>query len=664
MLEVGEREALAATRSRPILEACAAGATAFSFELVFHLASDERVDPGYLGFCLAATLLVSVLVGLGAMPLRTWATIAVPSLWTAVAGWLVIGPWVGLGMGALAAALVRGIHRGAFGAVSRGILTGGSFALAIILAPRFLRRIELGFLPEPLRSPVLVVLAFGLAFAFLSLGVQRGLARFGRSLAVPALLLLFAGLASKPYWSGTRREPISQSGPRQPAVDEDSRPSIFVLLLDTVRADHLSVYGYERETTPELARLLEERPGAARFPFAFANGTWTVPSHATLFTGELPSQHGAQFQRAAQVGFSITSSSTLAERLSAAGYTTAAVYANFWLSRVEGLKRGFDHYVRTQPGAALPLVGEALRERLLPGLFADQLVGEPSGAYINQDLIEILDAVAGRPLYAFLNYTDPHHPYLPPPSDRGTFSKWSPRERANKLGVDQNASERARLEARYDEEIRALDRYLGELFAELEDRGRLANSWIFITSDHGEAFAEHQVTEHGTTVYNEVSHVPLLVFPPSGSEVPVSGDPVSLVDISATIAAIAGAPPHGVGRDLRQAPDRQTEARIEFYGDATKAERHGDLAREPARALVRGRYKLIEHAGRKELYDLNTDPGEQNDLAAREPALVDELSALLPEWNAEVASEVDWSQSMSEDALEQLRQSGYLGGDD
>ena len=151
--------------------------------------------------------------------------------------------------------------------------------------------------------------------------------------------------------------------------------------------------------------------------------------------------------------------------------------------RVEGLQRGFDHYVRTRPGSALPLLGEALRERLLPGLFADQLVGEPSaGGYINQDLIEILDATGDRPLYAFLNYTDPHHPYVPPPSDRGTFSKWSPRERAEKLGVDQSESERARLEARYDEEIRALDRYLGELFAELERREKLAGSWIFITS--------------------------------------------------------------------------------------------------------------------------------------------------------------------------------------
>jgi arylsulfatase A-like enzyme len=190
--------------------------------------------------------------------------------------------------------------------------------------------------------------------------------------------------------------------------------------------------------------------------------------------------------------------------------------------------------------------------------------------------------------------------------------------------------------------------------------GILDRSWVFVTADHGEAFGEHGVLEHGTTVHNEVTRVPLIVFPPEGATLPVGDAPVSLVDVAATIAAIAGTDLPGPGRDLRALTGAGTHVTaVEFYGDPVKAQHLGRLAKRPVRAVAVGRHKLIAYADSYHLYDLVDDPGELVDLAPGLPHLVEHLKGLLPEFGTPtIRSDGD---ALSPDALDELRGLGYVG---
>jgi arylsulfatase A-like enzyme len=445
---------------------------------------------------------------------------------------------------------------------------------------------------------------------------------------------------------------------------------VFLLVLDTVRADHLSVYGYERDTTPELARRVAARPNAVVFPQAYANGTWTVPSHASLFTGLTLDEHGAHFDLEGRVRFDFTlppDKETLAAQLYRRGYATLGTFSNNWLNVMGGMKVGFERFFRSPHSEPLPFVGEALRRRLLPGLHAEVVKGGSRAESVNETLRSMIEpwSRGPRPLYVFANYADAHGPYAPPPPFRGRFQPAGLREAPEHLAIRHDARRLERLEARYDEELLYLDHQLDLLFDWLDERGILARSWVFVTSDHGEAFAEHGVTEHGTAVFNEVIRVPLIVFPPEGASIEHSPAPVSLVDVAATIAAIAGVELDGPGRDLRLPPPADARANVEFYGDARKARIHGPLAVRPARVVLRGGYKLVEYAdGQVELYDLASDPGELHDVAAENAALVEELRAQLLPFREPTPLPAGAGGRLARDRLEELRELGYAGTED
>jgi arylsulfatase A-like enzyme len=191
--------------------------------------------------------------------------------------------------------------------------------------------------------------------------------------------------------------------------------------------------------------------------------------------------------------------------------------------------------------------------------------------------------------------------------------------------------------------------------------GILDRSWVFVTADHGEAFGEHGELEHGTTVFNEVTRIPLIVFPPAGERLAVTHDPVSLVDVAATVAAIGGVELPGPGRDLRRLEKSGlSPTAIEFYGDPVKAATMGALARRPARAVVLGRHKLIALSDACQLFDLESDPGENVDLARALPNLVEHMRSFLPEFGAPTfRTDRD---APTPDALDALRGLGYAGG--
>jgi arylsulfatase A-like enzyme len=218
------------------------------------------------------------------------------------------------------------------------------------------------------------------------------------------------------------------------------------------------------------------------------------------------------------------------------------------------------------------------------------------------------------------------------------------------------------LEAHYDEELCTLDFALSNLFRLLDRRGLLDRSWVFITSDHGEAFGEHALTEHGTSLYNDETRVPLIVFPPQGESFgsPGSG-PVGLIDVAATIAEIGGAALPGSGRSLHQSGEAGRPIRIELYPDRPKARFFGARAAEPARAVVVGRYKLIEQGGRRELYDLISDPRETLDLSTLHVNLVRQLARSLPQLPMAVPP-TKHEPALTREQEDQLKALGYIRG--
>ncbi len=278
------------------------------------------------------------------------------------------------------------------------------------------------------------------------------------------------------------------------------RPTIILITLDTTRADHLGCYGYARPTSPNLDRLAAE---SLVYDRAIAPGTWTLPSHASLFTGKFTASHGMRYDP--EGSLQLTSAidgpqawghyraralakneRTLAMVLREHGYATGAVVAGPWLKRVFGLDRGFDHFDDDHITS-------------LAGRRADN---------VTDKALQWLAASEGAPRFGFLNYFDPHGPYMAPEDfERRFFTEIG-------LSASDELSEQAAREAAYDAEIRYMDHHLGRLFDGLRTLGLYEDAWIIVTADHGELLGEHGELGHGDTPWQEVVHVPLIVKAP------------------------------------------------------------------------------------------------------------------------------------------------------
>ncbi len=605
--------------------------------LYARLAGRWPLSPFYFLLCLALGILGSGLLGLLAARLRLPLVLTL-SAWVALTQLTAVRWWIWQTSGPLpvlarcllpaialaaALALAKPVPRGAAIAAA-----GATFFAAVIYSGWALPTFGLPAWSVEWARPHLALFLVCLALA-LWLRPGRSLAW---RLALAAVLPAVAAVLWAWYQVPVPPEAAAPAAASRAAAAQ--RPSILVLVLDTVRADHLSWDGYSRPTTSKLEALFEDGRPIAVYPRAFANGNWTIPSHGSLLTGLLPSEHGARFQRAAgearqRAGKLRPEVATLAERLRASGYESHGVVANPQVVLSGGFARGFDSFGLPPSTAGIPVLGEHLRRLAVPGLFPDALLWHPAAPRINQWVLAALDACQGGPCFVLANYFEPHALYAPPLPCRGRFRPWSWREPIEHPLLAHPPELLSRLVVRYDEEICALDLAVAGLLAELDRRRFSEHGWVFITADHGEAFGEHGVTEHGTALYNEEVRVPLVVLPPLGRRIAASAEPVDLTDVAATVAAIAGVELPGAGRDLRR-PLARRPVVIESTGDPGKAPYFGALAAEPGRAVVLGNWKLIEHGGRRELYDLDADPGETRDLGAARPDLVAVLAALLP----------------------------------
>ncbi len=446
--------------------------------------------------------------------------------------------------------------------------------------------------------------------------IRRSTPWLGALVALAALIVNTAGFV-------TERRALAAL----PAAREGV-PNVILIIWDTVRAASLGLHGHTRPTTPNLERLAAR---GVTFDRAIATSSWTLPTHASMFTGRLPHQMSAAWYHALD-----DAHPTIAEALASSGYLTAGFAANtLYVDREHGLARGFAHFeaYRVTPGEIVAT--SSLGARLLFGhggwevsrlrqLLGDRrYVGRKTAEQAGADFLRWLDAQPGdRPFFAFLNLFDAHLPYHPPPPFDTMFE---PRRPASSFAVrlretfarssfwDMSDEALAAEVAAYEGAIAYLDAQLGALVDALRDRGMLDQTLIIVTSDHGEEFGEHGHYEHGSNLYMVQTHVPLVVALPG--RVPEGlriTEPVSLRDIAATLADLT--------RTGSTSFPGASLAR--FWGPAPEpGPVIAELApgRNPDRrmtALVADGFHYIHNIdGRMELYDVKRDPLQRVDLA-------------------------------------------------
>jgi len=337
-----------------------------------------------------------------------------------------------------------------------------------------------------------------------------------------------------------------------------SRPDVVLVVVDTLRADHVGIYGHALPTTPNLDSLARD---GLWFRRAYSQSSWTLPAFGSLLTGLYPHRHGAGRHptEVERFGRLAHDARTLAELLTGAGYRCGAVVNNTFLAPEFGFARGFgaDYFYR---GADERDVRSA-EDTVAAGL-----------AWLD----------AGKsPAFLLLHFMEPHLDYDPAPSVRGTFTgpgpapvalPWTTDEWLDSFEPDRSLADDEQLdyiERLYDEEILAADRGLGRLLDGLTARGRFERTLLVVTSDHGEEFFDHGSFEHGHTLFSELIRVPLVVRAP-GIPLELRGRPqdvlVQHVDVFQTVLRAAGvaAPESTVGEDLFALVARGAEAPARF----------------------------------------------------------------------------------------------------
>ena len=416
-----------------------------------------------------------------------------------------------------------------------------------------------------------------------------------------------------------------------------SVPNILLIVIDTLRADHLSLQGYERNTDPNLTRLASE---GVMFENAYATSSWTLTSHASLFTGRWPYEHKADGGRSLDDTYP-----TIAGALSARGYRTGAFIGNFeTVKRQWGFGRGFVHfedYYQTIPNLLVSSVyGRTLEYYLLHKMFGmDHKPDRRWAPSVNSSALQWIDQDTERPFFVFINYYDVHAPYVSP--ERARFSEyenpgglvstdWTTADIYNLKTPEQAQGE---IDA-YDGGIYYTDQQIQFLLDELENRGILDNTIVVITSDHGELFGEHGLWEHHNSLYRPVIYVPLIIWYPEsvskGVRIPTA---VSNVSIPATLLDLLGYPDQTefpgpslselwINPDVAaQWPDPIAEMAESNWVNPKHLSINGDMV-----SVISADWQYIEHeVNGVELYDLNEDPDQLNNLANENPTVLDGL---------------------------------------
>ncbi len=455
---------------------------------------------------------------------------------------------------------------------------------------------------------------------------------------VAAWILVFAGIQGC-QWLQEQRV-VAQLPPAG-----SGSPNVLVVVVDTLRADHVSSYGYARPTTPNLDRMAQQ---GILFENAISTSSWSLPSHVSLVTGRYLFEHGVgNVQPEPWLGWKNTSLggfATLGEALQQRGYRTGAFSANrTYFSRDLGFGRSFIHFedyfhspadmfVRTLYGREFAriylkrsdhsLVKRTLRRLGWTGLLDQDAEGSGSygGAFgirkradvVNKEALDWIGQDRQRPFFAFLNYFDVHDPY------------GGPRDYPKAAWPQQAAIDA------YDDGVKYVDDYIQHLMEELDRRGLTTNTLVIITSDHGESLGQHHLETHGRALYWELIHVPLVIYYPGHVPAGVKIErPVTNAAIPATVLGLVGADvstfPGPALSVLWKTPVAATRwpsplaelAQNKYPGKRDKeADQLVPTATSGAiRTIVSSKWQLIAHEKLgDQLYDWTGDPGESSDL--------------------------------------------------
>jgi arylsulfatase A-like enzyme len=419
--------------------------------------------------------------------------------------------------------------------------------------------------------------------------------------------------------------PAAEARTATPEPPTGPRRNLVVITIDSLRADHLGSYGYQPPTSPRLDRFAAEN---IRFERAYATSPWTLPSHASLFTGLYADTHGAQDEKARL----LPNAYTLATHLKTRGYATGAVVCAPLLAKYFGLDTGFDTY-DDDLISLVPL--KARRMKVAPD--------------VTNKALAWIDEKGDQPFFLFLHYWDVHHDYNPPqeyvelfdPDYQGTEQGLDITIRGDlKPGMPPRDLEH--IVALYDGEIRYTDDYLGKLLDGMTARGLDENTMIWITSDHGEEFLEHGQMAHKKTCYEESIRIPMLArIPWIDATAKLVDEPVSLVDIFPTVLGFLGDNANGAPLQGVDLSDYLTRGKRVPTRPILAATTQG---RVPGRLfdlewdslLTKGGSKLHAVRGPRKhatpklmLFDLVRDPGEQDDVATRQKSMRGKLGRAL-----------------------------------
>jgi arylsulfatase A-like enzyme len=487
--------------------------------------------------------------------------------------------------------------------------------------------------------------------------LERRAARLRRVVLVsfPILACLVAGLAVSVWGSDQLKAWRAQARP----LPSPGSANVLLIVVDTVGADHLGLYGYSRPTSPTIDALAAR---GIRFDGVQATSSWTLPSHSSMFTGRWPHELSAGWFTPLDGAFP-----TLAETLGGRGYATAGFVANTWYCASDtGLARGFTDYrdyafpQLTAFKTAL-LVDRSLEtmqtvERFLEDGLGWSFLRSPvdrlwsllkssrkEATTINREFLDWLASrrEPERPFFAFLNYYDAHYPFQL--REKG-LHRFGVKPRNNReadilrdwlalINEGPSPSEIDFARDAYDDCIADLDEQLGILIDELDHRSLLGKTWVIITADHGESFGEHPgVFWHGTSLYETQLRVPLVILPPEGGPSPrVVTETVSLRDLAATIGDLAGVesktsfPGESLARfwkgptpakDPSAAPGQALSEVVPLGSFGPNPSLWDNQRRWPLASLTEGAWTYIrreEDAG-EELYHVAEDAHEQRNL--------------------------------------------------
>lgn len=445
--------------------------------------------------------------------------------------------------------------------------------------------------------------------------LERGyVARMRERECLPRLALLFCALLLAAGSLGCGPDAASRRA-------ADVRPNILLISMDTTRADHLSAYGYGRPTSRRLEALAAQ---GVRFERAYAPSATTGPSHASLFTSLYPMRHGV-----VKNGIPLDQEiETLAETLSGAGFDTASVVSSYVLSSEFGYDQGFARFDDDFSGAQVPSGTTSWEGREIEGKFygsADDTTRRAL-AWLGDE------RDASRPFLLFVHYFDPHDPYLPPPGFVPPFEP-GPKEQL-KLN---------RTRFLYDVLLAFTDQEIGRLLDGLAGMGLSEDTLVIVTADHGEGLMQHGHMFHGVHLYEEGVRVPLILrWPGRLAAGRVEREPVALLDLAPTLLDVAEIAPSTAHQGRSLAPsllseDIEIAARPVFlyrrhYAGGEVAP--GIEAKGEKFAIRAGRWKLIDGPAEAslELFDLDADPGETEDVASAHPDVVARLQVALRDW--------------------------------